>query len=96
MHAEVHSTVTPRGLGDLNEVRVLLKMSSQDPSLNHKAYRDSFKKMKAPKIPFLPLLLKGALIILFLQYHPTTLQAELCEEFPSDLTCSDIKHLLLF
>lgn len=36
-------------------------MSSQDPSLNHKAYRDSFKKMKAPKIPFLPLLLKGAL-----------------------------------
>ncbi|KAM9309729.1 rap guanine nucleotide exchange factor 5-like [Pholidichthys leucotaenia] len=29
-----------------------------DPSLNHKAYRDSFRKMKAPKIPFLPLLLK--------------------------------------
>lgn len=38
-----------------------LKTSSQDPSLNHKAYRDSFKKMKAPKIPFLPLLLKGVL-----------------------------------
>ena len=43
--------------------------SCQDPSLNHKAYRDSFKKMKAPKIPFPPLLLKGALIILSLQYH---------------------------
>lgn len=38
-----------------------LKTSLQDPSLNHKAYRDSFKKMKAPKIPFLPLLLKGLL-----------------------------------
>lgn len=32
----------------------------QDPSLNHKAYRDAFRKMKSPKIPFLPLLLKGA------------------------------------
>jgi len=42
-----------------------LKMSSQDPSLNHKAYRDSFKKMEAPKIPFPPLLLKGAFIILY-------------------------------
>ncbi|CDQ82124.1 unnamed protein product [Oncorhynchus mykiss] len=31
-----------------------------DPSLNHKAYRDAFKKTKTPKIPFLPLLLKGA------------------------------------
>lgn len=31
----------------------------QDPSLNHKAYRDAFKKMKPPKIPFMPLLLKG-------------------------------------
>lgn len=31
----------------------------QDPSFNHKAYRDAFKKMKSPKIPFLPLLLKG-------------------------------------
>lgn len=51
--------------------------------------------MKAPKIPFLPLLLKGALIILSLQYHPTTLRVEHCEVFPSDLTCSDIKHLLL-
>ncbi|KAM6909798.1 rap guanine nucleotide exchange factor 5-like [Xenentodon cancila] len=29
-----------------------------DPSLNHKVYRDSFKKMKPPKIPFLPLLIK--------------------------------------
>lgn len=48
-----------------------LKMSSQDPSLNHKAYRDSFKKMKAPKIPFLPLLLKGALIIPSLRYGQT-------------------------
>uniref|UniRef100_A0A3Q0SB39 Rap guanine nucleotide exchange factor 5 n=1 Tax=Amphilophus citrinellus TaxID=61819 RepID=A0A3Q0SB39_AMPCI len=41
----------------------ILKMSSQDPSLNHKAYRDSFKKMKAPKIPFLPLLLKDITFI---------------------------------
>ncbi|XP_054638913.1 rap guanine nucleotide exchange factor 5-like isoform X3 [Dunckerocampus dactyliophorus] len=34
-----------------------------DPSLNHKAYRDTFKKMKAPKIPFLPLLLKDITFI---------------------------------
>ncbi|KAM9722925.1 rap guanine nucleotide exchange factor 5b isoform 2-T2 [Menidia menidia] len=34
-----------------------------DPSLNHKAYRDSFRKMKAPKIPFLPLLLKDITFI---------------------------------
>ncbi|XP_075965541.1 rap guanine nucleotide exchange factor 5b isoform X2 [Anarhichas minor] len=34
-----------------------------DPSLNHKAYRDSFKKMKAPKIPFPPLLLKDITFI---------------------------------
>ncbi|XP_070822898.1 rap guanine nucleotide exchange factor 5-like [Chaetodon trifascialis] len=34
-----------------------------DPSLNHKTYRDSFKKMKAPKIPFLPLLLKDITFI---------------------------------
>lgn len=27
--------------------------------MNHKAYRDAFKKMKSPKIPFMPLLLKG-------------------------------------
>uniref|UniRef100_A0A8C0QH49 Rap guanine nucleotide exchange factor 5 n=1 Tax=Canis lupus familiaris TaxID=9615 RepID=A0A8C0QH49_CANLF len=33
--------------------------SLTDPSLNHKAYRDAFKKMKPPKIPFMPLLLKG-------------------------------------
>uniref|UniRef100_A0A8C0PIW0 Rap guanine nucleotide exchange factor 5 n=1 Tax=Canis lupus familiaris TaxID=9615 RepID=A0A8C0PIW0_CANLF len=32
--------------------------SLTDPSLNHKAYRDAFKKMKPPKIPFMPLLLK--------------------------------------
>uniref|UniRef100_A0A8C2HIP6 Rap guanine nucleotide exchange factor (GEF) 5a n=1 Tax=Cyprinus carpio TaxID=7962 RepID=A0A8C2HIP6_CYPCA len=30
-----------------------------DPSMNHKAYRDAFKKTKPPKIPFMPLLLKG-------------------------------------
>lgn len=29
--------------------------------MNHKAYRDAFKKMKPPKIPFMPLLLKGNL-----------------------------------
>lgn len=34
-----------------------------DPSLNHKTYRESFKKMKAPKIPFLPLLLKDITFI---------------------------------
>ncbi|XP_056299686.1 rap guanine nucleotide exchange factor 5-like isoform X3 [Pseudoliparis swirei] len=34
-----------------------------DPSLNHKAYRDSFKKMEAPKIPFPPLLLKDITFI---------------------------------
>uniref|UniRef100_A0A672KMJ8 Rap guanine nucleotide exchange factor 5-like n=1 Tax=Sinocyclocheilus grahami TaxID=75366 RepID=A0A672KMJ8_SINGR len=34
--------------------------SLTDPSLNHKAYRDAFRKMKSPKIPFLPLLLKGS------------------------------------
>lgn len=34
-----------------------------DPSLNHKAYRESFKKMKAPKIPFPPLLLKDITFI---------------------------------
>ncbi|XP_057691211.1 rap guanine nucleotide exchange factor 5-like [Corythoichthys intestinalis] len=37
--------------------------SITDPSLNHKAYRDIFKKMKAPKIPFLPLLLKDITFI---------------------------------
>lgn len=34
-----------------------------DPSLNHKAYRDAFKKMKPPKIPFMPLLLKDVTFI---------------------------------
>ncbi|XP_030639134.1 rap guanine nucleotide exchange factor 5b [Chanos chanos] len=34
-----------------------------DPSLNHKAYRDAVKKMKPPKIPFLPLLLKDITFI---------------------------------
>lgn len=34
-----------------------------NPSLNHKAYREAFKKMKAPKIPFLPLLLKDITFI---------------------------------
>jgi len=38
----------------------MLVHDPQDPSLNHKAYRDAFRKMKSPKIPFLPLLLKGA------------------------------------
>nr|XP_014351188.1 PREDICTED: rap guanine nucleotide exchange factor 5 [Latimeria chalumnae] len=37
--------------------------SLTDPSLNHKAYRDSFKKMKPPKIPFMPLLLKDVTFI---------------------------------
>uniref|UniRef100_A0A3B3Q936 Uncharacterized protein n=1 Tax=Paramormyrops kingsleyae TaxID=1676925 RepID=A0A3B3Q936_9TELE len=34
-----------------------------DPSLNHKVYRDIFKKMKPPKIPFMPLLLKDITFI---------------------------------
>ncbi|XP_072365318.1 rap guanine nucleotide exchange factor 5 isoform X1 [Scyliorhinus torazame] len=34
-----------------------------DPSLNHKAYRDAFKKMQPPKIPFMPLLLKDVTFI---------------------------------
>ncbi|XP_041964260.1 rap guanine nucleotide exchange factor 5-like [Alosa sapidissima] len=34
-----------------------------DPSLNHKAYRTTFKKMKTPKLPFLPLLLKDITFI---------------------------------
>ncbi|KAJ8004762.1 hypothetical protein DPEC_G00139650, partial [Dallia pectoralis] len=34
-----------------------------DPSLNHKPYRDALKKMKTPKIPFLPLLLKDVTFI---------------------------------
>ncbi|XP_035281995.1 rap guanine nucleotide exchange factor 5b isoform X1 [Anguilla anguilla] len=34
-----------------------------DPSLNHKAYRETFKKMKPPKIPFMPLLLKDITFI---------------------------------
>ncbi|XP_028820555.1 rap guanine nucleotide exchange factor 5 isoform X2 [Denticeps clupeoides] len=34
-----------------------------DPSLNHKAYRDTFRKMKSPKIPFMPLLLKDITFI---------------------------------
>ncbi|KAJ1100502.1 hypothetical protein NDU88_005587 [Pleurodeles waltl] len=37
--------------------------SLTDPSLNHKAYRDMFKKMKPPKIPFMPLLLKDVTFI---------------------------------
>ncbi|XP_018596274.2 rap guanine nucleotide exchange factor 5b isoform X2 [Scleropages formosus] len=34
-----------------------------DPSMNHKVYRDTFKKMKPPKIPFMPLLLKDITFI---------------------------------
>ncbi|XP_056618496.1 rap guanine nucleotide exchange factor 5b isoform X1 [Triplophysa dalaica] len=37
--------------------------SLTDPSMNHKAYRDAFKKMKSPKIPFIPLLLKDITFI---------------------------------
>ncbi|XP_045683578.1 rap guanine nucleotide exchange factor 5 [Phyllostomus hastatus] len=37
--------------------------SLTNPSLNHKAYRDAFKKMKPPKIPFMPLLLKDVTFI---------------------------------
>ncbi|XP_043920543.1 rap guanine nucleotide exchange factor 5 isoform X2 [Protopterus annectens] len=37
--------------------------SLTDPSLNHKAYRDAFKKMKPPKIPFVPLLIKDVTFI---------------------------------
>ncbi|TMS11253.1 Rap guanine nucleotide exchange factor 5 [Larimichthys crocea] len=44
-------------------IKKFIKIACPDPSLNHKAYRDSFKKMKAPKIPFLPLLLKDITFI---------------------------------
>ncbi|EGV97389.1 Rap guanine nucleotide exchange factor 5 [Cricetulus griseus] len=40
-----------------------LSQTWEDPSLNHKAYRDAFKKMKPPKIPFMPLLLKDVTFI---------------------------------
>uniref|UniRef100_A0A674DGW6 Rap guanine nucleotide exchange factor 5-like n=1 Tax=Salmo trutta TaxID=8032 RepID=A0A674DGW6_SALTR len=43
------------------EVSVCLLL--YDPSLNHKAYRDAFRKTKTPKIPFLPLLLKDITFI---------------------------------
>ncbi|KAL2083875.1 hypothetical protein ACEWY4_019393 [Coilia grayii] len=36
-----------------------LTQTWEDPSFNHKAYRTTFKQMKTPKLPFLPLLLKG-------------------------------------
>jgi len=48
---------------------LMLVHDPQDPSLNHKAYRDAFRKMKSPKIPFLPLLLKGATTKKHTQYH---------------------------
>ncbi|KAJ8355367.1 hypothetical protein AAFF_G00060660 [Aldrovandia affinis] len=34
-----------------------------DPSLNHRGYRDSLRKMASPKIPFIPLLLKDVTFI---------------------------------
>ncbi|CAL1611331.1 unnamed protein product [Knipowitschia caucasica] len=37
--------------------------TTTDPSLNHKVYREAFRKMKSPKIPFLPLLLKDITFI---------------------------------
>lgn len=42
-----------------SNVKRFIRLLPQDPSMNHKAYRDAFKKMKPPKIPFMPLLLKG-------------------------------------
>lgn len=77
MHALTHSPPPE----DWAHTFFFLKIPSQDPSLNHKAYRDSFKKMKAPKIPFLPLLLKGALVILSPRRHPSSLQVKRCEVF---------------
>ncbi|RXM32247.1 Rap guanine nucleotide exchange factor 5 [Acipenser ruthenus] len=48
----------------LNNVAVSrLSQTWEDPSLNHKAYRDAFRKMKPPKIPFMPLLLKDVTFI---------------------------------
>ncbi|RXM27627.1 Rap guanine nucleotide exchange factor 5 [Acipenser ruthenus] len=48
----------------LNNVAVSrLSQTWEDPSLNHKAYRDAFRKMKPPKIPFMPLLLKDITFI---------------------------------
>ncbi|XP_045568725.1 rap guanine nucleotide exchange factor 5 isoform X1 [Salmo salar] len=48
--------------GKLKKVFLELEMLT-DPSLNHKAYRDTFRKTKTPKIPFLPLLLKDITFI---------------------------------
>lgn len=33
----------------------------QDPCRNHKTYREVLAKMKPPLIPFIPLILKGAM-----------------------------------
>ncbi|XP_061919085.1 rap guanine nucleotide exchange factor 5-like isoform X1 [Entelurus aequoreus] len=46
-----------------SELETITVLYIIDPSHNHKAYRDTFKKMKAPKIPFLPLLLKDITFI---------------------------------
>ncbi|XP_061771902.1 rap guanine nucleotide exchange factor 5-like isoform X4 [Nerophis ophidion] len=46
-----------------SELETITVLYINDPSHNHKAYRDTFKKMKAPKIPFLPLLLKDITFI---------------------------------
>lgn len=45
----------------------------QDPSLNHKAYREAFKRMKPPKIPFMPLLLKGSISSSYTYTHTARL-----------------------
>uniref|UniRef100_A0A8C1YN84 Rap guanine nucleotide exchange factor (GEF) 5a n=1 Tax=Cyprinus carpio TaxID=7962 RepID=A0A8C1YN84_CYPCA len=47
----------------LNQTWEVKALSTHDPSMNHKAYRDAFKKMKPPKIPFMPLLLKDITFI---------------------------------
>uniref|UniRef100_A0ABI0NNP1 Rap guanine nucleotide exchange factor 5 n=1 Tax=Bos taurus TaxID=9913 RepID=A0ABI0NNP1_BOVIN len=74
--------------------------SLTDPSLNHKAYRDAFKKMKPPKIPFMPLLLKAPLLPLPGQtYLPCLIlmPASACQPPPSGETpssCADLDKSL--
>lgn len=68
-------------------VNVLELLRLQDPSLNHKAYREAFKRMKPPKIPFMPLLLKGLThtrtLRLFLSLNRSLTQTRF---FSSDIT----------
>lgn len=60
----------------------------QDPSLNHKAYREAFRKMKPPKIPFMPLLLKGKGHVIRSRKITVAM-----EQFNLNLLCPDITFI---